>query len=132
VKVRLGVLAAVLAVTLAFAAQSSARQLTTGPPPVVTVKVTITDSAIRMSPKRGQRGAFGRFILLNRGSKPHTFTLGTGNAGRGAQTGFTKALRPGEQSILLLFLDFRGTLPYAGTLPADRSKPGMKGTFTIF
>ena len=36
-------------------------------------RITITDSAIRMSPKRGQRGTLARFILRNQGTKPHTF-----------------------------------------------------------
>ena len=43
-----------------------------------------------------------------------------------------KALKPSEQSILIYYLDYRGKLPYLGSLPADRSKPGMKGIFTIF
>lgn len=85
-----------------------------------------------MSPQRGQRGTMARFILRNEGAKPHTFTLGHEKHGTGTQTGFTRALRPHEQSILILFLDYRGPLPYLGSLPADRSKPGMKGTFTVF
>ncbi len=36
-----------------------------------------------------------------------------------------------QQKILLLFLDYRGKVPYYGALPADRAKPGMKGIFTI-
>lgn len=85
-----------------------------------------------MTPRRAQRGSIGRFILLNRGAKPHTFKLGHERRGTGSQTGFTKALKPLEQSILIYFLDYRGELPYFGSLPADRSKPGMKGIFTIF
>ena len=114
------------------AAQSSAQPSTTAPPPVVTIKITLTDAKIYLSPKRAQRGAMGRFILHNVGSKPHTFKLGHERRGTGSQTGFTRAVKPGEQSILILFLDYRGALPYFGSLPADRSKPGMKGTFTIF
>lgn len=85
-----------------------------------------------MSPKRAQRGSLAQFILVNRGTKPHTFKLGHKRRGTGSQTGFTKALKPNEQSVLIVFLDYRGKLPYVGSLPADRSKPGMKGTFTIF
>jgi hypothetical protein len=99
---------------------------------VVRVKITITDSVIQMSPKRAQRGSLAQFILVNRGTKPHTFKLGHERRGTGSQTGFTKALRPNQQSVLIVFLDYRGALPYLGSLPADRSKPGMKGTFTIF
>jgi hypothetical protein len=132
VKWRLFALAAASAVALVPAAQSSARPGTTAPPPVVNVKVTITDSRIGLSPKRAQRGAMARFILLNVGKKPHTFKLGHERRGTGTQTGFTRALKPNEQSILIYFLDYRGKLPYLGILPADRSKPGMKGIFTIF
>jgi hypothetical protein len=115
------------------AAQSSARPETTAPPPVVTVKVMITDSRISMTPARAQRGVMARFILINRGKKAHTFKLGHERRGTGTQTGFTKALKPSEQSILIYFLDFRGKLPYLSILPAaDLSKPGMRGIFTIF
>jgi hypothetical protein len=133
VKLSLFALAAALAVTLAPAAQSSVlRPATTAPPPVVTIKVMITDSKIGMTPKRAQRGTVARFILINRGAKLHTFKLGHQRRGTGTQTGFTKTLKPSEQSILIYFLDFRGKLPYLAPLPADRAKPGMKGIFTIF
>ena len=132
VKSRLFALAAASAVALVPAAQSSAQPRTTAPPPVVSIKITITDSRIAISPKRAQRGAMGRFILLNVGTKPHTFTLGHERRGTATQTGFTRSVKPGEQNVLLLFLDYRGKLPYFGSLPADRSKPGMKGIFTIF
>jgi hypothetical protein len=118
-------------VAIVAVAQGSARPSTTAPPVVVPVKITITDSAIRMSPKVAVRGAVARFILVNRGTKPHTFLLGTLKHGTGKQTGFVKSLKPNEQSILVLFLDFRGTLPYTAPLPADRSKPKMKGIFRI-
>jgi hypothetical protein len=106
---------------------------TTAPPQTITVKVTITDKAIQMSPRRGQRGSLARFVLTNFGKTPHAVSLGHLRHGTGTQTGFvTKPLKPNEQQILVLFLDFRGAVPYRGTLPADAKKPGMKGTFTIF
>jgi hypothetical protein len=132
VKLGLFAFAAASAAALVPAAQSSVQPQTTAPPPVVRVKITITDSVIQMSPKRAQRGSLAQFILVNRGTKPHTFKLGHERRGTGSQTGFTKALRPNQQSVLIVFLDYRGALPYLGSLPADRSKPGMKGTFTIF
>jgi hypothetical protein len=129
---RLFALAAAFAVALVPTAQSSARPETTAPPPVVTIKVMITDARISMIPKRAQRGVMARFILTNRGQKAHTFKLGHQQHGTGTQTGFTKALKPSEQSILIYFLDYRGRLPYLGSLPADRLKPAMQGIFTIF
>jgi hypothetical protein len=126
-------LIAASAIALVPAAQSFGRPQTTAPPPVVTVKVMITDSRISMIPRRAQRGVMARFILINRGAKAHTFKLGHERRGTGTQTGFTKALKPSEQSILIYFLDYRGKLPYLSILPAaDLSKPGMRGIFTIF
>jgi hypothetical protein len=136
VKLRLFTLAALAAVALVPAAQGAAQQRfggprTTAPPPVVDIKVTITDTRIGLTPKGAQRGDYARFILLNVGKKPHTFTLGGTKHGTGVQTGFSRLLKPKEQKILLLFLDYRGQIAYRGTLPADRSLPGMKGVFTI-
>jgi hypothetical protein len=133
VKLRLLTLAAVSAAALVPAAQTSARPQTTAPPPVVDIRVTISDAGINMSPKRAFRGVYARFILVNVGKKPHTFSLGAAakHRGTGVQTGFTKPLKPGVQAILLLFLDYRGPVAYRGSLPADRAKPGMKGIFTI-
>lgn len=135
-KVRLfalgAVLGAVSAVALMLAAFSSAQPRTTAPPPIVTIKITITDSRIAINPKRAQRGSMARFILLNLGKKPHTFKLGHERRGTASQTGFTKALQPSQQHILIYYLDYRGKLPYFSSLPADRLKPGMTGIFTIF
>jgi hypothetical protein len=131
VKSRLFALAAVSAVALVPAAQSADQPQTTAPPPVSNIKIIITDTGITVSPKLAQRGSMGRFILVNTGKKPHTFVLGTERRGTGVQTGFKKALKPNQQSVLILFLDFRGAIPYHAPLPADRTKPRMKGIFRI-
>ena len=130
-KSRLFALAAVSAVALVPAAQSAHQPQTTAPPPVSNIKVTITDTGVTISPKLAQRGSMGRFILVNRGKKPHTFVLGHERRGTGVQTGFKKALKPSEQSVLILFLDFRGAIPYHSPLPADKTKPRMQGIFRI-
>jgi hypothetical protein len=124
VRVRLFALCALSALALLGVAQRA--QSTTAPPPVVDVRVTITDSAIRMSPKGAFRGDFARFILVNAGKKPHTFTFGGAKRGAGVQTGFTQPLKPRQQKILLLFLDYRGRITYY-----DRAKPSVRGVFTI-
>jgi hypothetical protein len=131
VKSRLLALAAVSAVALVPAAQSADQPRTTAPPQVANIKITITDVGIRVYPKIAQRGSMGRFIVINVGKKPHTIVFGSQRRGTGVQTGFTKAVKPSQQSVLLLFLDFRGLIPYRATLPADRSKPAMQGTFRI-
>jgi hypothetical protein len=118
-------------VALVPAAQSAHQPRTTAPPQVANIKITISDTAIRMSPKIAQRGSMGRFIVVNVGKKPHTIVLGSQRRGTGIQTGFAKSVKPSQQAVLLLFLGFRGLIPYRATLPADRSKPAMQGTFRI-
>ena len=113
-------IAATLTVGLVPTAQSAVQPRTTAPPEVVTVKITISDSRIGVHPKVAPRGAIGRFVLINIGKKPHTFALGHEKRGTGSQTGFTRSLKPNQQQILILFFDYRGVLPYSGTLPADR------------
>lgn len=130
-KARFLALAAISTVALAQDAQSFARPQTTAPPPVVDIRVTITDGAIKMSPKSAFRGDFARFTLVNVGKRPHTLTFGQGKRGTGVQTGFTAPLQPKKQRILLLFLDYRGKVPYHGSLAADRAKAAMRGFFTV-
>jgi hypothetical protein len=84
-----------------------------------------------MSPKVGQRGAMARFILINVGKKAHKLSFGSKRYGTGSQPGFSKTLKPNQQHVYILYLDYRGAIPYAATLPADRAKPRMKGTFKI-
>ena len=122
-------LAAVALVPVARAAQEHTQ--TTAPPPIVDIRVKISDAGISFSPKRAVRGAFGRFILQNTGKKPHAVLLGATKRGAGVQTGFHKTVKPNEQAVLLLFLDYRGKVPYRATLPSDKQKPKMRGTFLI-
>ena len=131
VKSRLLALAAVSSVALVPAARSADRPQTTAPPPLSNIKVVITDSAITVSPKRVPRGSMGRFTLVNAGKKPHTFVLGHERRGAGVQIGFKKALRPRQRSVLILFLDVRGAIPYHSPLPADKHKPRMQGIFRV-
>jgi len=131
VKLRLFALAAIGASALAQGGTGSARPQTTAPPPVVDIRVTITDRAIAMRPKKAFRGDYARFILVNLGSKPHTFSFGAKKGRTGVQTGFVKPLKPKERKILLLLLDYRGPVAYSSVLAADRAKAGMRGVFII-
>ena len=129
VKVRL--LAPVVLGVAALVPAVYAQPKTTAPNVYVNIHVTLTDSRIILDRHTGPRGADARFIIRNIGTKPHTFTLGTAKPGTGGQRGFSTTLKPGGKDILILFLDYRGPVPYFDGLPADRSKPGMKGIFTI-
>ena len=55
---------------------------------------------------------------------------------RGCDTAYVNTwacgpLKPNEQSVQIFFLDYRGKLPYSSPLAHDRTKAGMKGTFTV-
>jgi hypothetical protein len=138
VKARIALLAALSSAALVPAAHgavrgsSSGRPLTTVPDVFLTIHVTITDSRIKLDRRTARRGDEVRFVIRNAGDKPHTFVLGKKVAsGRGAQTGFTSSLKPKQEKLVLLFMDYRGPLPYRSTLQHDLGKPGMRGTFTI-
>ena len=120
-----------MAVGVAAVALAPAAQSTTAPPEVINVKITMTDTAFRVMPKSAPRGDIVRFILVNHGKKAHTFALGHTKHGTGSQVGFTRTMKPSQQAVLILFLDYRGLLPYRGTMPADRTRAAMKGTFRI-
>jgi hypothetical protein len=128
-------LAALLAVALVPAAHGTVRASsgpqTTVPDVFVTVHVTLTDSRIRLDRHRASRGDEMRFILRNTGTRLHNFTLGGTKRGGGRQTGFTRTLKPREEKFILLFLDYRGLIPYRSAMKIDLNKPGMKGIFRV-
>jgi hypothetical protein len=138
VKTRIALLAALSSVALVPAAHgavrgtSSGRPLTTVPDVFLTIHVTITDARIKLDRRSARRGDEVRFVIRNAGTKPHTFVLGNKvTRGAGAQTGFTSSLKPKQEKLVLLFMDYRGPLPYRSTLAHDLGKPGMRGVFTI-
>ena len=125
-------LATLATVALVPAAHGSLRApATTAPNVYVNIQVTITDTRITLDRHAANRGDEGRFVIRNVGKKRHNFTVGGAAPGKGVQTGFSATVNPAEQKILLLFFDYRGSLPYRSTIPADRAKPGMKGIFKI-
>jgi hypothetical protein len=129
--------AALLAAALVPAAQGTVRTSsggqpqTTEPDVFVTIHVTITDARITLDRRSASRGDAARFVIRNVGTKLHGFRLGATKYGSGTQTGFSKTLKPREEKLILLFLDYRGRLPYYSYIKADLTKPGMKGIFRI-
>ena len=121
------IVALALLAALSLAGAAHARPLTTAPGLVLTVHVTITDTRIALSPRSAPRGVYGRFIVTNAGSKVHNFTL----SADGATRGFSRTLKPRRRAVVERFLDARARVRYFSSLPADRSKPGMKGFFSI-
>jgi hypothetical protein len=131
--VLVGALVAVFAVTGQAQAGGLKPPLprTTAPDLYVTVNVTMTNTRFIVSLHSAPRGADARFVVRNIGSKPNTFAVGKENYGSGAQTGFSVTVKPGQQKILILFLDIRGKIPYYSGLKADRNNSAMKGEFSI-
>jgi hypothetical protein len=117
--------ASACAAALAVAGSAAA---TTNVPAIFTVKVTITDQRIAMSPSHAVRGSTITFILTNRGKKTRTFVIGDAKRGNGRGQGFSQTLRPNQQFTKVMFLDYRGVMPFslrAGKIVAAR------GSFTI-
>ena len=122
------------------AAANGARPETTDPTMEIPVYVTLRDTGITMTPKAGERGAVALFIVRNAGKKVHSFAVGEGKGGVAMQANIeykkglaTRPIQPGgKPQVLLIFLDYRGLLPYRSTIPADAKNPRFKGNFTIF
>jgi hypothetical protein len=122
----------VVAALAALAVMVPAAQGTTEPAEEIDVYVTIRDTGITLDRKEAARGAVARFIVHNLGKKPHSFVLGKQNV-TAVRTGLsTPVIKPRSKvHILLVFLDFRGTLPYRSGVRADAKHPRMRGVFAI-
>ena len=128
----LAVLAGALIIPGALTARADARPNTTVPDVFLPVHVTVTDSRISLDRKSAHRGDEVRFTIRNAGTKTHNFTLGTNTKrGIGSQVGFSTTLKPKQEKVFLLFLDYRGSLPYRSIVKADLKRPGMRGIFKI-
>jgi uncharacterized cupredoxin-like copper-binding protein len=104
---------------------------TTAPDLIFTVNVTMTNTKYTLSVHSGPRGADARFVIHNVSNKVHNFAIGSEKFDTGVQTGFQTSVKPGQQKILILFLDIRGKIPYFPGLKADRKNRGMYGDFSI-
>jgi hypothetical protein len=121
--------AASLCALLASAAPVLARPSTTNAPAIFTVKVTLTDHKISMTPNHAARGSTVTFILTNRGKKKHTFVFGTAKPRVGSQ-GFARTLAPNGQSTVVIYLDFRGVLKYVLGVPKSTTSIA-RGAFRV-
>jgi hypothetical protein len=104
--------AAACAASLAIVAPGFARTRTTNQPAIFTVKVTITDRRIAMTPDHAARGSMVTFILTNRGKKTHTFVIGDPKRGPGHGQGFQQVLHPDQQFTKVMYLDYRGAMKF--------------------
>lgn len=130
-RTRVFTVVAASAVSLVIAGPSLAQRQTTNAPQMLMIKVTITDDRITMKPSTAERGSSALFIISNHGAKSHTLLLGDAERGVGKKIGFATTLGPDEQKTIVMFLDYRGALPFSSTHAADAKKAGMKGIFKI-
>jgi hypothetical protein len=129
VLMRIGcLLAGVCGAALILAAPGLARQDTTNEPAIFTVKVTLTDSAVRISPNHAARGSYCTFLITNRGAKTHRFVIGDIRRGPGYGEGFARTLKPQQQRRIVMYLNYRGLLKYVDLLGA---KTVARGVFRI-
>jgi hypothetical protein len=122
----LGWCGAALCISLVVAAPVLARARTTNAPAIFTVKVTLTDSKIAMTPNHAARGSTVTFILTNRGKKKHIFVFGDAKRHVGTQ-GFARTLAPSQQSRVVMYLDFRGVLKYSLSVPKSTASVAHGG-----
>jgi len=124
----LPVAAAVVAAATAVPAVG-ARPRTTAPGLLYIVKVTVTDTTIRMPRDRFTlhgitsypRGALIRYTVTNLGTRPYTFEIWSAK---------TLPIRPKHHDSVLVAWNRRGTFVYR-TLSGGRSA-GPKGVIRIF
>src|ERR1043165_2112326 len=109
-------LAVLVLASLALVPAAQARPQTTAPTVFLNINVTLTNSRIILDKHSAPRGTYARFIIRNVGTRPHNFTLGKARSGSGAQSGFSRTLKPRQKRILFLFLDYRGPIPYTSGL----------------
>ncbi|MES1246329.1 MAG: hypothetical protein ABUS54_01495 [Actinomycetota bacterium] len=100
-------------VALGVASAGSARPQTTAPGGYLTVRVTVTDKGVTMTPKRARRGQTAIFILSNHATASRVFTLGDVTLTHHHGTGFAVKLARNASKRVLLYLDYRGPLPSA-------------------
>jgi hypothetical protein len=115
--------------SLAVAAPGFAHTDTTNAPAFLIVKVTITDTSVTVRPNAAPRGTNATFILTNRGKTTQKWVLGNATRGVGKTSGFASVLAPDQQKNVVMYLDYRGQLPYS--ISRLGSKQQVKGSFTI-
>jgi hypothetical protein len=121
--------AIVFLTSLVIAAPGFARHQTTNSPAILTIKVTITDRSVTVKPGSAARGTNAIFILTNRGKTTQKWILGNATRGVGKKIGFASILAPDQQKSVVMFLDYRGALPYSTTQLGGKTV--LKGSFRI-
>jgi hypothetical protein len=96
-----------------------AASATTAPTLTVSIKVTMSETGVKLSQKTSYRGWEAKFVINNVGKKPHKFEIGGLT---------TPVLAPGKRHVLKVELALRGRVTYR-----DRLNPGpsSRGYFKV-
>ncbi len=103
-------------VVLAFASAPSARTHTTGPDVFLQIKVTLTDTNVKLSTKVVKRAQTVYFNVTNQGKLPHNFVIG-GNK--------TVVLKHGKTDTFVIAFTERGKYGYKCTVNATKAMRGF-------
>ncbi len=131
VLVRVGLCLATMFLGAAFVPLASSSRQTTNPSIYVTIHVTLTRSTVVVTPKDPPRGSMGRFVMRNLGSKPVTFSVGSDTPGLGLKFGFTSVVKPGTETIRIVYLSIRGKIPYHIGTSFAGAKAKAKGLLEV-
>jgi hypothetical protein len=107
------VLVAAVAVTAVAGGGASA---TTNPAVQITIKVTVTDSGVKMSQYTARRGWGAHFVIRNNGKKAHVVDIG------GLRT---HAIKPGRRAVIKASLETRGKYPFGLVVNANTKQSGF-------
>jgi hypothetical protein len=121
----------VLAATAIAVPAAVGRARTTSPNVFIDVHITLTGSKVIVEPKSGPRGSDARLIVHNISKKPQVFAFNYKNLGNGAYSGLIRTFKPGEKTILLLYLSMRGVLPYYSGPSYKKASPAARGKFLV-
>ncbi len=123
--------ALLLAASLAFlglASTGSASRSTTSPGAYFTVRVTITDTSVSLSPTHAPRGSTAIFLVNNFSTATRVVAIGDATLKAHRGTGFAVKLARNEQKRVLVYLAYRGPLPCSIT---SAGKTKVVGVFRV-
>ncbi|MBV8066196.1 MAG: hypothetical protein JOY73_11770 [Actinobacteria bacterium] len=105
--------ALLLAASLLFLwpATGSASRQTTSPGQYFTIRVTVTNAKVTLSPTHAPRGSTAIFLLANYSSASRVVALGDATLKGHRGTGFAVKLARNEEKRILVYLTYRGPLP---------------------
>jgi hypothetical protein len=110
---------------------AEARIETTAPTLYITIHVTLNGPKVTLTPRNVPRGAAARFIMVNVGAAPVTFTVGARTPGLTTPFGFTTVVDAHHQQIKILYLATRGVVPFYEGRSLSKAAGEAKGKLLV-